>query len=88
MTWGVCRAKIRILVKDVAAAKSGYGPYVEPISVDTNSTGELARAMKNVRCVVALGKLGGLIPAAQKAGVERLVLLSTAGELLQGSIGL
>lgn len=36
----VCRAKVRILVKDTVAAKNGYGPYVEPVSVDINSQGE------------------------------------------------
>lgn len=66
-------------MKDTAAAKTGYGPYVEPVSVDINSNGELTRVLKNVRCVVVLGQLGGMVPAAQKAGVERLVLLSTAG---------
>lgn len=35
-----CRANIRILVKDTVAAKNGYGPYVEPVSVDINSQGE------------------------------------------------
>eukprot|EP00878_Enallax_costatus_P012929 GHUV01013502.1.p1 GENE.GHUV01013502.1~~GHUV01013502.1.p1 ORF type:complete len:266 (+),score=88.18 GHUV01013502.1:1977-2774(+) len=73
------RANIRTLVKDTAAATTGYGPYVEPISVDTNSAGELARALRNVRCVVVLGKLGSILPAAQKAGIQRVVLLSTAG---------
>lgn len=34
-----CRANIRILVKDTVAAKNGYGPYVEPVSVDINSQG-------------------------------------------------
>lgn len=74
-----CRAKVRILVKDTAAAKTGYGPYVEPVSVDTGSAGGLARALRNVRSVIVLGKLGALPQAAAKAGVERLVLLSTAG---------
>lgn len=74
-----CRAKVRILVRDTAAAKTGYGPYVEPVSVDMSSTGGLARALRNVRSVVVLGKLGALPQAAKQAGVERLVLLSTAG---------
>uniref|UniRef100_A0A383V5A3 NAD(P)-binding domain-containing protein n=1 Tax=Tetradesmus obliquus TaxID=3088 RepID=A0A383V5A3_TETOB len=73
------RAKVRILVKDTAAAKTGYGPYVEPVSVDMGSAGGLARALRNVRSVIVLGKLGALPQAAAKAGVERLVLLSTAG---------
>jgi hypothetical protein len=36
------RAKVRILVKDTVAAKNGYGPYVEPVSVDINSQGKRA----------------------------------------------
>lgn len=42
--------------------------------------GGLARAMQGVKSVIALGRLGALLPAAQRAGVERVVLLSTAGE--------
>lgn len=42
--------------------------------------GGLSRALKGVKSVVALGRLGALLPAAQRAGVERVVLLSTAGE--------
>jgi hypothetical protein len=75
-----CRAKVRMLANDVAAAKAGYGPYVEPISADISGGGGLARALRNVRCVIALGRLGKLLPAAQQAGVEHIVLLSTAGE--------
>eukprot|EP00775_Hariotina_reticulata_P005562 gene5562-5799_t len=73
------RAKIRVLVKDVAAAKAGYGPYVEPISVDLNSAAGLSKALKNVWSVIVLGKLGAVLPAAEAAGVKRVVLLSTAG---------
>eukprot|EP00879_Flechtneria_rotunda_P020623 GHRR01021702.1.p1 GENE.GHRR01021702.1~~GHRR01021702.1.p1 ORF type:complete len:314 (+),score=130.01 GHRR01021702.1:841-1782(+) len=80
------RANIRIVVKDTVAAKTGYGPYVEPVSVDINSPGGLARALKGVCCVVVLGKLGGLLPAVKKAGVERLVLLSTAGMPQHGGL--
>ena len=43
--------------------------------------GGLPRALKNVRTVIALGRLGKLLPAAKQAGVERVVMLSTAGEL-------
>lgn len=43
-------------------------------------TGGLARVLQGVKSVIALGKLGSLLPAAQRAGVERVVLLSTAGE--------
>lgn len=80
------RAKVRILVKDTVAAKNGYGPYVEPVSVDINSQGGLARALQGVKSVVALGRLGALLPAAQRAGVERVVLLSTAGMPQPGGV--
>jgi len=68
-----------MLANDVAAAKAGYGPYVEPISADVGGGGGLPRALRNVKCVVALGRLGKLLPAAKQAGVEHIVLLSTAG---------
>lgn len=51
-----CRANIRILVKDTVAAKNGYGPYVEPVSIDINSQGQrelrahLATATAGVVC--------------------------------------
>ncbi len=73
------RSKVRVLVRDVAATRAGFGPYVDPVSVDMGSAAGLARALKGVRCVVALGQLRGLLPACKKAGVQRVVLLSTAG---------
>jgi hypothetical protein len=75
------------LVKDIAAAKAGYGPYVEPISVDLNSAAGLSKALRNVWSVVVLGKLGAVLPAAEAAGVKRVVLLSTAGEPSALSVG-
>lgn len=44
--------------------------------------GGLARAMQGVKSVIVLGKLGSVLPAAERAGVERVVMLSTAGEWL------
>jgi hypothetical protein len=67
-----------MIANDVTAAKAGYGPYVEPVSADVGGGG-LARALRGVRCVVALGRLGKLLPAAKEAGVEHIVLLSSAG---------
>ncbi|GBF97835.1 DNA excision repair protein [Raphidocelis subcapitata] len=75
----LARAKVRMVANDVTAAKAGYGPYVEPVSPDVGGGGGLARALRGVRCVVALGRLGKLLPAAKEAGVEHIVLLSTAG---------
>jgi hypothetical protein len=68
-----------VLVRDVGAARAGYGPYVDPVSVSLDSPGGLAAALRGVKVVVALGRLGGLLPAAKAAGVEAVVLLSTAG---------
>ena len=76
-----CRVPIRALVSNVAAAKSGYGPYVDPVSVSIDDPKALQRVMKGVRTLVVLGRLGRLIPAAKAAGVEQVVLLSTAGAL-------
>lgn len=74
-----CRASIRVLVRDVAAAKAGFGPYIDPVSVDVGATQSLARALRGVRTLVLLGRVGGLLAAAKQAGVEKVVLLSTAG---------
>lgn len=35
-----CRANVRVLVRDTAAAKKAYASYVEPVSVDINSAGD------------------------------------------------
>jgi hypothetical protein len=73
---------IRALVSNVAAAKNGYGPYVEPVSVSVDDSKALQRAMKGVKTLVVLGRLGKLLPAAKAAGVEQVVMLSTAGALM------
>jgi hypothetical protein len=52
-----CRANIRILVQDTVAAKNGYGPYVEPVSVDINSQG--AQSLSNNVCF--LTPPGGMV---------------------------
>jgi hypothetical protein len=48
---------VRILVKDTVAAKNGYGPYVEPVSVDINSQGALVWLTRHIQhaCVLAVG---------------------------------
>ncbi len=46
----------------------------------------LARALKGVRCVVALGQLRALLPACKKAGVQRVLLLSTSRWVLLVSL--
>lgn len=67
------------MVRDVAAARAGFGPYIDPVSVDIGSASGLGRAVRSVRSVAAIGRLGALPAAAKKAGVQRLVLLSSAG---------
>lgn len=42
-----CRANVRILVRDTVAAKNGYGPYVEPVSVDITSQGGCVLATRH-----------------------------------------
>lgn len=54
------------------AAKTMYGPYVEAISVSVDSPVGAALAVRGVKTVVSLGRLGGLVAAAQKAGVEQV----------------
>jgi len=44
------------------------------------AAGGVSRALQGVKSVIALGRLGALLPAAERAGVERIVLLSTAGK--------
>lgn len=74
------RAKIKVAVRDVAAAKSGYGPYVTPVSVDLNNPTALAAALKGVRAVVCVNKLGALPQVVVKArSLQHVVLLSAAG---------
>lgn len=75
----LARAKVRMLANDVGAARAGFGPYVDAVSADVGGGGGLARALRGVRVVVALGRLGKLLPAAKEAGVEHVLLLSTAG---------
>lgn len=75
-----CRANIRVLVKDVAAAKNAYGPYVKPLSFDLGNTAVLKRALRGVGSVVVVGKLGALPQALPSSGVSHVVLLSTVGK--------
>jgi uncharacterized protein YbjT (DUF2867 family) len=54
------RARVKVVVRDVPAARSAYGPYVTPVSLDIGSPSELKRALKGVAAIVALGKLGAI----------------------------
>ncbi len=72
--------RIKALVRDTTAAKTAYGPYVEPISVDVGNAAVLKRVLRDVRTLVLLGRPGAALTAARDAGVERVVALSSAGE--------
>ncbi len=77
----VCQhsAEIKILVRDTVSAKTSYGPYVTPVSIDTSSGPLLKRVLKGCASVVCLGRSGALPEVARDAGLEQLVLLSAAG---------
>lgn len=77
-------AEIRILVKDTVAAKTSYGPYVTPLSLDTSNAALLKRVLKGCGSVVCLGRPGALPQAAKEAGIAHVLLLSAAGNQAQG----
>ena len=33
----ICRLRVKVVVRDVMAARSAYGPYVTPVSLDMGS---------------------------------------------------
>lgn len=82
----LARATIRVLVKDVAAAKLAFGPYVTPIPGDVSSGPALRKALKGAGSVVAVGKLGALPQLLKTSGVSHAVLLSTVGSSAQGGL--
>ena len=69
----LCREKVRVLVRDVAAAKTAYGSYVTPVAGDVGDARAVAAALRGARAAVVTGKLGELLPAAQRSGLEHLV---------------
>lgn len=62
-----CRANVKVAVKDVVKARSAYGPYVTPISLDISNPAELKKALKGVNAIVVVGKLGA-IPKVRNRG--------------------
>jgi hypothetical protein len=78
------RAKIRALVKDAAAAKQGFGPYIEPVQGDSGDRAALKRLLKGAQAAVVCGPLGALLPAAAATKLPHIVLLSSAGAPQQG----
>ena len=73
------RAKVRVVVRDVGAAKQAFGPYVEAVPGDSSDAALLLRTLRGAKAAVACGPLGKLLPAAAAARLPRLVLLSSVG---------
>ncbi|GIL49809.1 hypothetical protein Vafri_6123 [Volvox africanus] len=72
----LARQQLRLLVRDIAAAKTAYGPYATPLPTDAGTS---PRALRGVKCLVLLGRpVRGLIEAAKAARVKHVVLLSSA----------
>lgn len=79
-TGTTCRAEVRLMVQNTVAAATAYGPYVQPVSVNSDTNPDvLAKMLRGVKCLICLGRLGKLLPAAKKAGVQHILLLSSAG---------
>lgn len=73
------RAKIRALVRDAAAAKSGFGPYIEAVQGSSDDAAAVRRLLRGAKAAVCCGRLGALLPAAAAARTPHVVLLSAAG---------
>ncbi|GLC67063.1 hypothetical protein PLESTF_000511000 [Pleodorina starrii] len=83
----LARQQLRLLVRDVAAAKTAYGPYATPVPADA-ATANAARMLRGVKCLVLLGRPPrGLLEAAAARGVRHVVLLSAAPSAASSSGG-
>jgi hypothetical protein len=93
---GASSGGIRAVVSDVAAAKTAYAEYVEPVQAPSGGAGPAAalaarRLLKGVAAVVCAGPLpNSLLEACaatnaggKQSGVKRLVVLSTVGAARQ-----
>lgn len=47
------RASVKAVVKDVVAARTGFGPYVTPVPVPASTS---PKAYRDVRCLVVTGR--------------------------------
>ncbi|PSC69478.1 DNA excision repair ERCC-2 [Micractinium conductrix] len=72
------RSKIRALVRDVGAAKSGFGPYIEAVQGDSSDAAAVRRLLRGAKAAVCCSKLGALLPAAAAARVPHVVLLTAS----------
>lgn len=64
------------MVRDVAAAKTAYGPYATPLPSDAVVS---PRTMRGVKCLMLMGRPPrGLLAAALAAKVRHIILLAAA----------
>ena len=76
------RVRVKAIVSDTARAKSSYGDFIEPVSVDIGSQNAAKSALKGCAAVISLGRIGGLERAiASRADSIHLILLSTSNVL-------
>lgn len=77
----LARANIQAVVRDVVAAKTGYGPYVQATGGNSNDPNAVRMAArKKVKTVVMCGQVfPSVMQAATLAGVQHVVLLSAVG---------
>lgn len=72
----VKRARIKALVKDMKAAVSAFGSYIEPIAGDITDKTSVKKALKGVRVIICTEKMGMLAEAENLNGIEHIILLS------------
>jgi hypothetical protein len=77
----LARADIQAVVRDVGAAKTGYGPYVQATGGNSNDPNAVRMAArKKVKTIVMCGQVfPSVMQAAALAGVQHVVLLSAVG---------
>ena len=74
------RWRTKILVKDLAAARTAYGSYVEASRDGLKDEQELHKFLKDVKCIVACdGIAPETLKVMKEARVPRIVLLSMVG---------
>ncbi|KXZ50067.1 hypothetical protein GPECTOR_18g46 [Gonium pectorale] len=72
------RQQLKLLVKDVVATKTAYGPYATPVPADALASAA-PRVLRGVKCLVLLGRPSkGALAAAKAAGVRHVVVVAAA----------
>lgn len=82
------RTKIRALVKDTAAAKDGFGPYIEIVQGDSSDAAAVKKLLRGAKAAVCCSRLGALLPAAAATRLPHVVLLTSAAQKSGGLAGL